>query len=29
VDFTRSVKEFNWVTGPAAGNIPGMMPELR
>jgi cyclase len=23
------VKEFNWGTGPAAGNIPGMMQELR
>jgi len=23
------VKEFNWGTGPAAGNLPGMMQELR
>lgn len=23
------VKEFNWGTGPAAGNVPGMMQELR
>jgi glyoxylase-like metal-dependent hydrolase (beta-lactamase superfamily II) len=23
------MKEFNWGTGPAAGNIPGMMQELR
>jgi glyoxylase-like metal-dependent hydrolase (beta-lactamase superfamily II) len=23
------VREFNWGTGPAAGNIPGMMQELR
>lgn len=23
------IKEFNWGTGPAAGNIPGMMQELR
>jgi hypothetical protein len=23
------VKEFNWGTGPAAGNIAGMMQELR
>jgi hypothetical protein len=23
------VKEFNWGTGPATGNIPGMMQELR
>jgi hypothetical protein len=22
-------KEFNWGTGPAAGNVPGMMQELR
>jgi hypothetical protein len=23
------MKEFNWGTGPAAGNVPGMMQELR
>jgi hypothetical protein len=23
------VKEFNWGTGPAAGNLAGMMQELR
>ena len=23
------IKEFNWGTGPAAGNIPGMLQELR
>jgi len=23
------VKEFNWGMGPSAGNIPGMMQELR
>jgi hypothetical protein len=23
------MKEFNWGTGPAAWNIPGMMQELR
>jgi hypothetical protein len=23
------LKEFNWGSGPAAGNIPGMLQELR
>jgi len=23
------IKEFNWGSGPAAGNIPGMLQELR
>jgi hypothetical protein len=23
------LKEFNWGMGPSAGNIPGMMQELR
>jgi cyclase len=26
---TTLMKEFNWGTGPAAGNVPGMMQELR
>ena len=25
----RLIKEFNWGSGPAAGNLAGMMQELR